>query len=65
MTEQKIIGKKIKEKRIEKDLTQMQLAELLDVHNVSVSDWENGRYLKTVTLFIKLMKLLDIEVRDL
>ena len=35
-------GKRMKALRESKNLTQMQLAELLDITNQAVSKWENG-----------------------
>ena len=41
--DQKKIGAFIAQCRKEKRLTQIQLAELLDITNQAVSKWENGR----------------------
>ena len=41
--DQKKIGAFIAQCRKEKSLTQIQLAELLDITNQAVSKWENGR----------------------
>ena len=62
---QKRIGKFIKEKRIEKDLTQVVLAEKLGVSNRSVSKWENGVCLPDYSVLNDLCKILDISVDEL
>ena len=41
--DQKKIGAFIAQCRKEKSLTQIQLAELLDITNQAVSKWENGK----------------------
>lgn len=43
------IGKKIKELRIEKNLTQKQLSEKLKIAQSSISEWEKGKYEPTAT----------------
>lgn len=48
--DQKKIGAFIAQCRKEKSLTQMQLAELLDITNQAVSKWENGRGMPDVSL---------------
>ena len=62
---QKRIGKFIKEKRIEKDLTQVVLAEKLGVSNRSISKWENGVCLPDYSVLNDLCKILDISVDQL
>ena len=47
--EQKKIGKYIAEKRKLKNLTQIQLGEMLDVGNKAVSKWERGVSLPDVS----------------
>ena len=37
------LGEQIRRARIEKGLTQKQLADLLGVKNNSISDWEKGK----------------------
>ena len=49
--DQKKIGAFIAQCRKEKSLTQIQLAELLDITNQAVSKWENGRGMPDVSLF--------------
>jgi len=65
MSSKEIISKKIKEKRLKLALTQKQIADKLNVSRTSIADWESGRYLPCVIIFIRLMKLLKIKVKDL
>ena len=48
--DQKRIGAFIAKCRKEKNLTQMQLAELLGITNQAVSKWENGRGMPDMSL---------------
>ena len=62
---QEKIGKFIKECRKKKNLTQEELASLLNVTDKAISKWENGRCLPDVSLFEKLCQVLDINVNEL
>lgn len=62
---QEKIGKFIKECRKKKNLTQEELARILNVTDKAISKWENGRCLPDVSLFEKLCKELDITVNEL
>ena len=62
---QKQIGKFIAQKRKEKNLTQMQLAEILGVSNKTVSKWENGNCMPDYSIIKPLCKELDITVSEL
>jgi len=57
---QEKIGKFISQKRKEKNLTQEQLAELLNINNRTISRWENGKNMPDISLFNPLCKILDI-----
>ncbi len=59
------IGKFIAECRKKKNLTQMQLAEKLNITDRAVSKWENGRSLPDSSIMLELCSLLDITVNDL
>ena len=63
--EQKKIGKFIAEKRKEKSLTQMQLAEKLGITDRAVSKWETGRSMPDASIMLELCDLLEITVNDL
>ena len=63
--DQKRIGAFIAQCRREKNLTQMQLAELLDITNQAVSKWENGRGMPDVSLLQPLCDILEISLNEL
>ena len=62
---QKQIGRFIAQKRKEKNLTQMQLAEILGVSNKTVSKWENGNCMPDYSIIKSLCKELEITVSEL
>lgn len=62
---QEKIGKFIADKRKEKNITQKEFAQLLNVTDKTVSRWENGHYLPDVSLFKSVCEILDIEVIEL
>lgn len=59
------IGSVIKAKRREKDLTQEQLAEYLNVSVSAVSQWESGKTVPDVSLIITLANFFDITTDEL
>ena len=59
------IGKFIADCRKKKDLTQMQLAETLNVTDRAVSKWENGKSMPDSSIMLELCHVLDISVNDL
>ena len=59
------IGKFISLKRKEKNLTQSELAEKLNITDRAVSKWENGVCLPDVGTMPELCNLLDISINDL
>ena len=59
------IGKFIAERRKEKGLTQMQLAQELGITDRAVSKWENGRALPDASLMLQLCENLGISVTEL
>ena len=56
------IGRFIAECRREKNLTQMQLAEKLNITDRAVSKWENGRAMPDSSIMIELCSVLGINV---
>ena len=54
------IGSKIKAARIEKKLTQEQVAELLGVSRQTISNWENEKYYPDIISVIKMSECYDI-----
>lgn len=63
--DQERIGAFIARCRKEKNLTQMQLAELLEITGQAVSKWENGRGMPDVSLLQPLCDVLDISLNEL
>ncbi|MBQ2704769.1 MAG: helix-turn-helix domain-containing protein [Clostridia bacterium] len=59
------IGKYIAECRKNKNLTQMQLAEKLNITDRAVSKWERGKALPDSSIMLELCGLLGITVNDL
>lgn len=58
------IGEYICNLRLKKGFTQQQLAEFLHVSNPAVSQWENGKGIKTEYLY-ELSKIFDVSVAEL
>lgn len=59
------IGKFIAECRKKQGLTQMQLAEKLNITDRAVSKWENGRSMPDSSIMLNLCEILKITVNDL
>ena len=57
------LGRKIKEARLIKGLTQAQLAELVSLHEKHISRIESGKYMPTLDNIVKIFKTLDIEFK--
>ena len=62
---QYITGTTIKELREQKEMTQLQLAEILGVSDKTVSKWETGKSLPDASIMLELCGLLGITVNDL
>ena len=58
-------GKFISELRKEKGLTQLQLAEKLNVTDKAVSRWETGKNFPDIDIFSDLAKILEVSVSEL
>jgi len=63
--DQNKIGNTISKKRKELKITQKNLAELLNVSDKTVSNWERGKYLPDYSLLIPLCKSLKITISEL
>lgn len=61
----KLTGKIIFEKRKEKGLNQLQLGELLNVSNRTISKWEKGDGYPDITLLPDISQCLDISIDEL
>ncbi len=62
---QEKIGKYVREKRKEKNLTQLELAEKIGVSDRTISKWENGICLPDFSHFEFICKELDITINEL
>lgn len=62
---QEKIGKFIAELRKEKNMTQEQLAEVLEVNVKSISRWENGKTMPDLSMLPILANELNVEVSEL
>ena len=63
--DQKKIGLFLKELRKEKELTQSQLAEQLNVSDRTVSRWETGTNLPDLSVLVELADFYDVDIEDL
>lgn len=63
--DQKKVGSFLKELRREKDITQEQLAEKLNVSSRTVSRWETGSNLPDISLLVELANFYDVDVREI
>jgi len=63
--DQQKIGKFILELRKEKNMTQIELANLLGVTDRAISKWENGRGMPDLSLIKSLCNILDITINEL
>ena len=63
--DQERIGKFICELRKEKNMTQQELADKLNVTDRAVSHWENGRRLPDYSLLSKLCEVLSVSINEL
>ncbi|MCH5264385.1 MAG: helix-turn-helix domain-containing protein [Lachnospiraceae bacterium] len=59
------IGKFIAERRKRAQLTQMQLAEKLNITDRAVSKWETGKAMPDTSIMLELCDILEISVNDL
>lgn len=58
-------GQNLKERRKAKGLTQMQLSKKTKIPQTSISGWETGRYVPSITDAIKLAKALGCTLNAL
>lgn len=59
------IGKFIQNKRKEKNITQQELAEKLNITDRAISKWENGKCMPDVGIIQELCEILNITINDL
>lgn len=60
-----MFSKRLKELRIEKELSQSELAKLLGVTKQNISDCENGKSETSFEMAIKIAKTFDVTVGQL
>ena len=65
MIDKILFGKKLRELRENKGLTQEQLGELLDIEWQHVSRLENGKNLPSCAILVGIAKVFDIDIRTL
>lgn len=58
----KWLGKKIRQHRLDLDITQLRLAELLNVRAPSICEWEKGRSYPTLPKLFLLSKILKMSI---
>ena len=63
--DQKKIGVFLKELRKEKELTQEQLAEIVQVSNRTVSRWENGNNMPDLDILIEISDYYEVDLREI
>lgn len=63
--DQEKIGNFIKAKRLEKKMTQEDLARELGINNKTISRWETGKYMPDLSMFPLISKVLSVSVNDL
>ena len=64
MNQQKI-GRFLKELRKEKNLTQEQLAEKLNISGRTVSRWETGNNMPDISLLVELAEFYDVSIAEI
>lgn len=64
-TLKKLLGKRIKELRKARGITQEQLAEMLGIGTPNISYIENGKFAPSIENFEKLSKIFDVEPYEL
>lgn len=60
-----LIGRKIKEARTKKKMTQQELSDLLNVSRSAISNWEGGRNYPDLDMIVQLSDILEISLNQL
>ena len=63
--EEKLLSNSLKVQRAKKDLTQEQLAQKVGVTRKTINTVENGKYVPSTYLALKLAKVLNVPVEEL
>ena len=61
----KLVGKRIHELRKARKITQEQMAEIMGIETVSLSNIERGRYYPTAENLSKIIAILDVEPQEI
>ncbi len=62
--DKEIIGQKIKQRRIEKGFSQEKLSEKIDISPRHMCTIENGNSFPSLETFVKIARILDIDIND-
>lgn len=65
MEKLKLFGRRIKELRKSKKMTQEQLSEILGLYQKQIGNIETGSYFTTMPNLEKLAEIFDVEIKDL
>ena len=65
MIDKKLFGKRLKELREKRGMTQEELSNLLNIEWQHISRLENGKNLPSCTILISLAEIFDIDIRSL
>ena len=65
MDKKKLLGRRIKEIRKNRGLTQEKLAELIDIETCSLSAIEIGRHYPSMPTIVKIAEKLNVELKSL
>jgi transcriptional regulator with XRE-family HTH domain len=55
----------IKAKIYEKGYTVKEVAKILDINEITITNWIHGRNIKQIDKFLELLILLDIETKEI
>jgi len=58
-------GRRLRKAREDKELTQLQLANLLNVNQITISTWERGTREPAIEMITKIAHVLDCDVNYL
>ncbi|GEM80843.1 hypothetical protein VSU01S_30880 [Vibrio superstes NBRC 103154] len=61
MANREQIGRKIKQQRKDRQLTQLQLSELTRINKTTISEIENGRFTGSFDIFERLLDAVDLQ----
>lgn len=65
MDVKKLLGKRIKEVRRQRNLTQEQLSEMINIETTTLSGIESGRHYPSLPTLEKISKTLNVEISSL